>query len=103
MNVASFILSFMDSTTVSTSLPETSFHSASIPRDESLFEGLDNLGDLNFTVDYDDTELRRRISMLAKEFDLYKMEKDKAKAYQSSSSGTNEIDEMKAQIAQLMK
>ncbi|KAL8237728.1 hypothetical protein R6Q59_018809 [Mikania micrantha] len=94
VNVASFVPSFMETTTVTTSFQETSFHQASTSRDDSLFESLDDLGDLNFTVDYDDTELRRRISMRSKEFNLYKMEKEKAKTDQPSSSGTIELDEM---------
>ncbi|KAD3639961.1 hypothetical protein E3N88_29184 [Mikania micrantha] len=69
--VAPFVAPFAKATTVTTSFPETS-----ASRVDMMFEGLDDL-DLNFSLYYDDSELRRRISLLSQEFDKYKKQKEK--------------------------
>ncbi|KAD2805365.1 hypothetical protein E3N88_38742 [Mikania micrantha] len=97
VNVATFVPSFMDATTMT-----TTFQATSTSRGESLFEGLDDL-DLNFSLDYDDSEIRRRISILSQEFDKYRKQKEKADAEQPSSSGPSDIDVMKGHISQSLK
>ncbi|KAD4585787.1 hypothetical protein E3N88_23388 [Mikania micrantha] len=94
VQVASFTPSFVEATIVSTSVPETSIPQDSIPRDD-LFSGLDDLGDINFTVNYDDTDLKRRLSMLSKEFEEYKKNK--------SSSSSSEMNELKTQMDLMLK
>ncbi|KAD7477300.1 hypothetical protein E3N88_00436 [Mikania micrantha] len=97
VNVATFMPSFMDATTVT-----TSFQAASTSRVDSLFAGLDDL-DLNFSLDYDDSELRLRISILSQEFDKYRKQKEKAETKQPSSSSQSDMEVMKSHIVQLQK
>ncbi|KAD3640513.1 hypothetical protein E3N88_29736 [Mikania micrantha] len=101
VHVASFSPLFVETTTVSTSLPKTSIPQDSIPKDD-LFSGLDDLGDINFTVNYDDTDLKRRLSMLSKEFEEYKKEKGKLVADKPSSSSSG-LNELKTQMDLMMK
>ncbi|KAD5960508.1 hypothetical protein E3N88_11980 [Mikania micrantha] len=89
VNVATFVPSFMDATTVT-----TTFQATSTSRGESLFEGLDDL-DLKFSLDYDDSEIRRRISILSQEFDKYRKQKEKAYAEQTIFFRDEDIIEKK--------